>query len=97
MLRIATPLTQLAQLLRIGSGLYVSHAASGIAFAYCNSWHSCATLWAAAGEAGWSAAVAFAPDAIRAEKLLWLTPVSVESGNGFAMMKKVKLMFDPGC
>ena len=95
-LRLGTPLTALAELFRIGSGTYVSHAASGITYAYCNGWQSCQILWAAASKAGWSVVIAFAPDAVRAEKALWPTPLSAERANDFAMMKQVKSMFDPG-
>ncbi len=95
-LRLGTPLTALAQLFRIGAGTYVSRAASGVTYAYCNSWETCQSVWTAACELGWSAAVAFAPHALRADKRLWRLPLSAEHSNGFAMMKKVKSMFDPG-
>ncbi len=95
-LRLGTPLTALVELFHIGSGTYISHAASGVTYAYCNGWQSCQTIWTAACEAGWNVTVAFAPDAVRAEKTLWAMPLSAECANGFAMMKKVKSMFDPG-
>jgi FAD/FMN-containing dehydrogenase len=39
--------------------------------------------------------IEYAPDEIRAEKELWLLPSRPGAANAFAMMKKVKQMFDP--
>jgi FAD/FMN-containing dehydrogenase len=54
-----------------------------------------APIWQAAQKTSWSAAVEFAPDENRQGKDLWLVRSSGKADNSFAMMKRIKQMFDP--
>ena len=94
-LRISTKLSEVATLLRLVSGACICRGASGIAYVYLSSWQGANALWHAAAENGWSAVVEFAPIETRTGKELWLLRPGKESAEAFAMMKKVKQMFDP--
>ncbi len=94
-LRVSTPLKDLRALLRLVSGPCISRAASGVSFIYLSSWQGVAPLWKAASENSWSAVVEFAPDDLRAQNELWLLPPSTGRANAFAIMKRIKQMFDP--
>jgi glycolate oxidase FAD binding subunit len=94
-LRISCKISDLGTLLRLVSGACICRAASGIAYVYLSSWQGVAALWQAAAENKWSAVVEFAPLETRTSKELWLLGSSKESVEAFAMMKKVKHMFDP--
>jgi glycolate oxidase FAD binding subunit len=94
-LRISTPLTELATLLRLISGPAISRAGSGVTYIYLSSWQGVLPFWKAAAEHGWSAVVEFAPDDVRSTNELWRLPSTTEGAQAFAMMKKVKQMFDP--
>jgi glycolate oxidase FAD binding subunit len=94
-LRISTTLKDVAALFKLVSGACISRAASGLTYVYLSSWQAVSALSNAAKERGWSAVVEFAPDDIRMTKDLWLNPFSGPEADAFAMMKKVKQMFDP--
>ena len=94
-LRVSTRLTEIQTLLRLVSGPCISHAGSGVTYAYLTSWQALPALWQAAVQNGWSAAVEFAPEEKRASDELWLLGASPARANAFAIMKKVKQMFDP--
>jgi glycolate dehydrogenase FAD-binding subunit len=94
-LRISTPLTDLATLMRLVSGPSISRAGSGTTYVYLSSWQGVPPLWKAAAEHGWSTVIEFAPDDIRSTNELWRLSPSAASAEAFAMMKKVKQMFDP--
>jgi len=93
-LRVSTPLNDMAALLRMISGPCIARAGSGITYVYLSSWLGLGALWQSAIQHGWSAAVEFAPEE-RTGKDLWLLGTSPRSLDSFAMMKKVKHMFDP--
>jgi glycolate oxidase FAD binding subunit len=93
--RISTPLTELATLLRLISGPAISRAGSGVTYVYLSSWQRVLPLWKAATEHGWSSVIEFAPDDLRSTNELWRLPSTTEGAHAFAMMKKVKRMFDP--
>jgi hypothetical protein len=95
-LRISTKITDMAAVLRLVSGACICRAASGIAYIYLSSWQGVAALWHAAAGNGWSAVVEFAPLEARTNRELWLLDSTKESAAAFAMMKRVKKMFDPG-
>lgn len=94
-LRISTNLSDIGHLLKLVSGPCISHAASGVTYAYLSSWQGVPSLWNAAMERGWSAVVEFAPDEIRMTKDLWLERSPGHNAETFAMMKRIKQMFDP--
>ncbi len=94
-LRLSSKISDLAAVLRLVSGACICRAASGISYVYLSSWQGVSTLWQAAADNDWNAVVEFAPLETRASKELWLLGKSKESGAAFAMMKKVKEMFDP--
>lgn len=96
-LRFSTSLTDVGAIARLVPGAFISRAASGVTYIYLTSWQSVPLLWDAAKTRGWGAVVEFAPDDIRAdkEKELWLAPASPRADDTFAIMKRVKQMFDP--
>jgi len=94
-LRISTPLSDVRTVLRLVSGAAIVRAASGITYAYLSSWQGVAALRRAAVEHDWGIVVEYAPDEIRADKELWVAPSRSGGANAFAMMKRVKQMFDP--
>jgi glycolate oxidase FAD binding subunit len=94
-LRVGTTLTDMAALLRMVSGAFIARAASGVSYLYLTSWQGVAPFWQAAQKNGWRAAVEFAPDENRQAKDLWLVRSSGKADNSFAMMKRIKQMFDP--
>jgi glycolate oxidase FAD binding subunit len=93
--RLGTKLTETQAVLRLVSGPCICHAGSGVTYAYLTSWQALPALWQAAVENGWSAAVEFAPEEKRSSQELWLLGASQARANAFAIMKKVKQMFDP--
>jgi glycolate oxidase FAD binding subunit len=94
-LRISTSLTGLSTLIQLISGPSISRAGSGTTYIYLSSWQGVPPLWKAAAEHGWSAVVDFASDDVRSSNELWRLSSSPASVEAFAMMKKVKQMFDP--
>jgi glycolate oxidase FAD binding subunit len=94
-LRISSTLGDISTVLRQVSGACICRAASGVTYVYLSSWQGVAALWQAAADHNWSAVVEFAPIETRTSRDLWLLGSSKESVEAFAMMKKVKQMFDP--
>jgi glycolate oxidase FAD binding subunit len=94
-LRLSTKLTDTQAVLRLVSGPCISHAGSGVTYAYLTSWQALPALWQAAIQNGWSAVVEFAPEERRTSQELWLIGASPARANAFGIMKKVKQMFDP--
>jgi glycolate oxidase FAD binding subunit len=94
-LRISTPLSELASLLRLTSGPAISRAGSGVTYIYLSSWQGVLPLWKAAAEHNWRAVVEFAPDDVRTTNELWRLSPTTGGAQAFAIMKKVKQMFDP--
>ena len=94
-LRLGTKLRDTLAALRLVSGPCICHAGSGVTYAYLTSWQALPPLWRAAAQNGWSAAVDFAPEDKRPSQELWLLDSSPARANAFAIMKKVKQMFDP--
>ncbi|MBV8866588.1 MAG: FAD-binding oxidoreductase [Acidobacteriaceae bacterium] len=93
-LRISTLLGETSNLLRLISGAAITRAASGVSYIFLSSWQFVASLWQAAAQHDWTVAVEFAPDDIRSTQKLWHASTTVDSS--FAMMEKIKKMFDPG-
>jgi glycolate oxidase FAD binding subunit len=93
--RLSTTLGDLAAVMRLVSGASICRSASGVTYIYLSSWQGVAPLWQAAAENNWSAVVEFAPLESRTNKELWLLNAAKENMEAFAMMKKVKQMFDP--
>ncbi len=94
-LRIGTTLSEMGALLRSISGAFIARASSGVTYLYISSWQGVAPFWDNAAKNNWSVAVEFAPDETRASKDLWLLRSGSTSDASFAMMKKIKQMFDP--
>lgn len=89
--RVSTPLSEIGKVIAIAPDACISRAGSGVTYVYGPSWEQLSPLWTAIAEQGWSAAVEFAP----AGKDLWLPPDTGPKAEAFAMMKRVKQMFDP--
>lgn len=93
--RVSTTLSDIQQLLSLLTGPSISRAGSGVTYVYVTTWQNVVPLWTAAKERNWSAAIEFAPDDIRNCNELWFQNSSKSSSEAFAMMKKVKQVFDP--
>lgn len=94
-LRVSAAVGELASLLQLTSNACISRAASGVTYVYSATWQGLAPLWKAAAERRWSAVVEFAPDDFREKNELWLERSSPRASDTFAIMRKVKQMFDP--
>jgi glycolate oxidase FAD binding subunit len=94
-LRVSTTLKELAALVSRVPGACISRAASGVTYVYLSSWASGASLWKAAAEHHWVIAAEFAPGEVRRSMPLWQLPAPGPGVAAFAMMEKVKHMFDP--
>lgn len=96
--RVSTPLSEIGKVIALAPDACICRAGSGVTYVYGASWDQLSRLWnaiaeqSATAEQRWSAAVEFAPGG----KDLWLSPESSPRAEAFAMMKRVKQMFDPG-
>ncbi len=88
--RISAPLQQLEKLFQTLEVPVVSRAATGVSYAYFNRADAASKWMSAQRAAPWKSVVEFAPEAEKARMDLWPSP-----GSDFAMMKKVKQLFDP--
>lgn len=68
----------------------IARAGSGVCYGYFNRADAAARWVAGAVERGWKAVIEFAPEDQKRNLDLWPSP-----GSDFAMMKKIKQMFDP--
>ncbi len=93
-LRVSTTLSQLPLLLRLVPGASITRAGSGVTYVYLSSGTAAETILKAVVEQGWTAVVEFASEEYRRSKPLWFEAASPARTNAFAMMKKVKTMFD---
>jgi hypothetical protein len=66
-----------------------------VSYAYLSSWDPAPPILATAAEQGWTAVVEHAPDDIRSTEELWVEKANPGSSAAFAMMGKIKRMFDP--
>jgi hypothetical protein len=73
----------------------VCRAGSGVSYVYLTSWRPAPPILATAAERGWTAVVEHAPDDVRSAQELWIEPKTPASSAAFAMMEKIKRMFDP--
>lgn len=94
-LRVSTPLSELGTLLGLLSGYCISRAASGVTYVYLNDSREISEVWQRLSSRGWTTVVEYAPHTVRESRPLWLD-AKASTENGFAMMKKIKQMFDPG-
>jgi glycolate oxidase FAD binding subunit len=94
-LRISSTISDLAPLLRTVSGSTISRASSGVTYAYLTSDQNLNSLWKAVNQDGRGAVVEYAPAEIRESRDLWQLDGSPRGVDSFAIMKKVKQMFDP--
>jgi glycolate oxidase FAD binding subunit len=94
-LRISSTISGITRLLRTISGPSISRASSGVTYAYLTSEENLASLWKAVRQNGDGAVVEFAPAEVRAARELWQLDESPRGVDSFAIMKKVKQMFDP--
>jgi glycolate oxidase FAD binding subunit len=94
-LRISSTISEMGSLLRTLSGSTISRASSGVTYAYLTSDQDLNTLWKAVNQNGCGAVVEYAPAEVRASRDLWQLDDSPRGVDSFAIMKKVKQMFDP--
>jgi glycolate oxidase FAD binding subunit len=88
--RVSTTLAECGEALAGVEGPGHSHAASGIVRAWFTRPDAAARWLGAAVKRGWKGVVEFAAEPVKPNLTLWPEP-----GGDFAMMKKVKQIFDP--
>ncbi|MFL6415030.1 MAG: FAD-binding oxidoreductase [Bryobacteraceae bacterium] len=93
--RLGTPLLEIRTLLKLVSGTVVCRAGSGVSYVYLSSWRPVPAILATAAERGWTAVIEHAPDDVRSAQELWPEGKTPGASNAFAMMEKIKRMFDP--
>lgn len=94
-LRVSAVPQELDALLRLASAPTVSRAASGLSYLHFTTWQGVQAFLKPAISRGWTMAVEYAPDEIRTSKELWFSRSCDERSTTFAMMKKMKQLFDP--
>lgn len=94
-LRVSTAPHDIGELLRVASAPCISRAASGVSYLHFTTWQGAEGMLKTAMERNWAVAVEYAPDDIRASKNLWFSRNGEANEAAFAIMKKVKQMFDP--
>jgi len=88
--RISAPIQQLAAVLAALEVPVVARAATGVSYAYFSRAESAAKWMAGKIGKQWPCVMEFSPESEKAKLDLWPSP-----GSDFAMMKKVKQLFDP--
>jgi glycolate oxidase FAD binding subunit len=89
--RVATALAECGEALAGVEGPGHAHAASGIVRGWFTRPDTASKWLAAAAKRGWKGVVEFSSESVKPGLTLWPEP-----GGDFAIMKKVKQMFDPG-
>ncbi len=90
-LRISSTLSGLKQVMGAISAPIVARAGTGVGYAYLDDAEQAARTLADATERGWKAVMEFLPEKPPAGLVPWPAP-----GDDFAIMEKIKRMFDPG-
>lgn len=93
--KVSSTLKGIAALPKTVAGAFISRAASGVTFFYFPAWNTAASWWQKVNEQGLTAAIDYAPNQVRSTQLLWSGFDHGREKNAFAMMEKVKQMFDP--
>ncbi len=88
--RLSAPLQELEPLLTVLDVPVVSRAATGVSYAYFSRADGASKWLTAQREKPWRGVIEFSPAAEKTRLDLWPSP-----GSDFAMMKKVKQLFDP--
>lgn len=94
-IRVSTTLEGMLSLPKTVTGAFIARAANGITYFYFTAWSAAASWWQKLAEQGWPAVIEYAPDTVRNEQALWVERDSETAKASFAMMKRVKQMFDP--
>jgi glycolate oxidase FAD binding subunit len=94
-IRVSTTLEGILSLPKTVTGAFISRAANGITFFYFPAWNAAASWWQKLSEQRSPAAIEYAPEAVRSEQMLWSPSRTEGEEQAFAMMKRVKQMFDP--
>ncbi len=88
--RVSSTLTRLAEIFASVDVPAIARAGSGVSYLYFHRTDAAAKWMATAVKNRWKAVIEFSPEAEKAKLDLWPAP-----GSDFAMMKKVKHLFDP--
>jgi len=94
-IRITTTLSEVGSVFRLLPETIISRAGSGVTYVYLITWNAAARVLKLAAERGWTAVVEYAPDEVRRSKNLWTGGACQDDNETFAMMRKIKEMFDP--
>jgi len=88
--RVSCPISQTAEALRQAEGPALARAASGVVYACFTDWREAGAWAPRAVRCGWNPVIEFAPESAKCELELWPQP-----GSDFALMQRIKRMFDP--
>jgi glycolate oxidase FAD binding subunit len=94
-IRVSTALQDIQTLPKTVAGAFISRAATGVTYFYFPAWTAAAPWWKKVDEQQLSAAIEYAPDEIRANEVLWTGLHTEPEKQAFAIMERVKHMFDP--
>ena len=93
--RVSTTLEGMLKLPKTVTGGFISRAANGISYFYFPGWNASASWWQKICELQCPAVIEYAPNNVREEQPLWTPFRNTPEEQAFAMMKRVKQMFDP--
>jgi glycolate oxidase FAD binding subunit len=93
--RVSTTLSGIAQLPKTVAGSFLSRAATGVTYFYFGNWAVAAPWWRKVEEMGLPGVIEHAPLDIRRDQALWSSGKSSPEKAAFAMMERVKHLFDP--
>ncbi len=93
-IRVSTPLQNIGKLPHNDRSAFVSRAANGITYFYFPNWPEAFPWWQQVAKQGLPAVVEYAPLPIREREKLWSASGSAAEHHAFAMMERVKQMFD---
>jgi glycolate oxidase FAD binding subunit len=93
--RVSTTISGIAQLPKTVAGSFISRAATGVTYFYFGNWAVAAPWWHKVEEVGLSGVIEHAPVEIRRDQNLWSSGKRRPEQAAFAMMEKVKQLFDP--
>ena len=96
-LRVSSTLDGVAEALEGVADPFITRLMAGISYLYLTSWTAAALILTRLQRLGVPAVVEHAPHDVRTSHELWHIPEGAAQQNAFAMMKKVKQMFDPHC
>ena len=93
--KVSTTLAGMAKIPKTVAGWFIARAATGVSYFYFSSWMAAAPWWRKVEESCVPGVIEYAPATVRKTENLWSGRRGKAEQEAFAMMEKVKRMFDP--